>query len=54
MKKLLTILLEVIITAGAFSQSPQKISYQAVVRDANNNLVTNTTVGNADKYFAGF
>lgn len=27
------------------SQSPEKISYQAVIRDANNNLVTNTAVG---------
>ncbi len=29
----------------AFSQSPEKMSYQAVVRDNSNNLVTNTVVG---------
>jgi hypothetical protein len=29
----------------AFAQAPQKMSYQAVLRDNNNNLLANTTVG---------
>ena len=29
----------------AFAQAPQKMTYQAVIRDASNNLITNTTVG---------
>lgn len=28
----------------AFSQAPQKLTYQAVIRDASNNLLANTTV----------
>lgn len=30
---------------GAMAQAPQKMTYQAVVRDGNNLLITNTTVG---------
>jgi hypothetical protein len=32
-------------TATTFAQSPEKMNYQAVVRDSSNNLVTNQTVG---------
>jgi len=32
-------------TVSVFAQSPDKMSYQAVVRDANNTLVANQTVG---------
>jgi hypothetical protein len=28
-----------------FAQAPQKMSYQAVVRSANNNLITSSTIG---------
>jgi len=45
MKKVFTILVAVIISAGVFAQAPEKMSYQAVIRDLNNNLVTNQTVG---------
>jgi len=45
MKRIYTIIVAVLITASVFAQAPQKMTYQAVVRDANNNLVTNTQVG---------
>jgi len=32
-------------TASVFAQSPDRMSYQAVIRNSNNDLVTNTTVG---------
>ena len=45
MNRVFTILVAVILTAGAWAQSPQKMSYQAVIRNSSNNLVTNTVVG---------
>ena len=45
MKKLLTIIVAVLLFAGTYAQSPQKMSYQAVVRDASNALVTSHAVG---------
>jgi hypothetical protein len=49
MKKLSTLLapmaIGIILTASVFAQSPEKMSYQAVVRDGSNNLVTNQSVG---------
>lgn len=45
MRKLLTILVAELLTASVFAQSPEKISYQAVIRNNNGNLVTNTSVG---------
>ncbi len=51
MKKVFTILAVVLLTASVFlpqqagAQSPEKMSYQAVVRDASDNLVTNQSVG---------
>ena len=45
MKKLYSILAVVLFTASVFAQSPEKMSYQSVVRDASNNLITNTQVG---------
>jgi hypothetical protein len=44
MKKLLTIL-AAMLTIGLFAQIPQKMSYQAVVRDASGKLVTNHLIG---------
>lgn len=44
MKKLYTILLAVFLTATVWAQSPNKMSYQAVIRNASNNLVTSTAV----------
>ncbi|MEN8251348.1 MAG: hypothetical protein ABFS32_20630 [Bacteroidota bacterium] len=45
MRKIFTILAAVLLTVSVFAQSPEKMSYQAVVRDADNNLVTNQSVG---------
>jgi hypothetical protein len=45
MKKIYTILALVILSLGAFAQVPQKMSYQAVVRNASDALVVSTTVG---------
>ena len=45
MKRSLTLLSAVILTASAFAQAPEKMSYQAVVRDAGNALVTSQAVG---------
>ena len=51
MKKIFTILVAVLLTASVFlpqqasAQSPEKMSYQAVIRDASNNLETNQAVG---------
>ena len=51
MKKIITILAVVLITVSVFlpqqanAQAPQKMSYQAVIRNASNALVTSTPVG---------
>ncbi|MCF8224117.1 MAG: DUF1566 domain-containing protein [Bacteroidales bacterium] len=45
MKRFLTIFATLLLTATAFSQAPEKISYQAVVRDNTNELVTEHEVG---------
>jgi uncharacterized protein (TIGR02145 family) len=45
MKKIFAILAASLLTAGIFAQSPGKMSYQAVIRDASNNLVTSQVVG---------
>jgi len=45
MKNIYIILSAVIITVNVFAQAPEKMSYQAVVRDASKNLVTSIAVG---------
>ena len=45
MKKLIAILVTSILTVGAHAQAPQKMSYQAVIRNVSNALVTSTPVG---------
>lgn len=45
MKKLYTIVLAVLLTASVFAQSPEKMSYQAVIRNSSNQLVTDTQIG---------
>ena len=45
MKKLLTSLVAVIITVSVFAQAPEYMSYQAVIRNANDSLVKNQAVG---------
>jgi len=45
MKKIYSIIVGVLLTASVFAQAPEKMSYQAVVRDGSNNLVSSTSVG---------
>lgn len=45
MKKIITICVAILMTASLWAQSPEKMSYQAVVRDGNNALVSSTAVG---------
>ena len=51
MKNLITICAAILMTASVFlpqqssAQSPEKMSYQAVVRDGSNNLVSSSAVG---------
>ena len=45
MKKIYTLVVALVITASTFAQSPEKMSYQAVVRDAGNAIVSNQAVG---------
>lgn len=45
MKKIFSVLTAIFLTASAFAQSPEKMSYQAVIRNSSNVLVTNTQVG---------
>lgn len=45
MKKIITICSAILMTASVFAQSPNKMSYQAVIRNSSNGLVTNSAVG---------
>lgn len=45
MKKLITIVAALLMTVSLWAQAPEKMSYQAVVRNASNNLVANQAVG---------
>jgi len=45
MKKIFTFIGAVLLTASVFAQAPQKMSYQAVIRNSANALITNTNVG---------
>jgi hypothetical protein len=45
MKKLFSITATLLITINIWAQAPQKMSYQAVIRNASNTLVVNLTVG---------
>jgi len=45
MKKIFAFIAVAVFSAGVFAQSPGKMSYQAVVRDASDKLVTNIAVG---------
>jgi hypothetical protein len=44
MKKIHFILIGLLLTTGVIAQAPQKLNYQAVVRNTQNELVSNTTV----------
>ena len=45
MKKTLTLLIAVILSSQLFAQAPNKMSYQAVIRNSSNNLVTTKSIG---------
>jgi uncharacterized protein (TIGR02145 family) len=45
MRKIFTILVAVLLTASVFAQSPEKMSYQAVIRNSSDAIVTNTQIG---------
>lgn len=45
MKLIFTILTTVLLTATIWAQSPEKMSYQAVIRNSSDVLITNTEVG---------
>ncbi len=45
MKKLFTLFMIIAVTITVFAQSPQKMSYQAVIRNSSDQLVTNQAVG---------
>ena len=45
MRKLFTFFAALFLTVSVFAQSPDKMSYQAVIRDSNLELITNTAIG---------
>lgn len=45
MKKIISLFIGIILSVSLFAQAPQKMSYQAVIRDASNNLVINHAIG---------
>jgi len=45
MKRIYTILVAVLLTASVFAQTPEKMSYQAVIRNSSDQLVTNQGIG---------
>ena len=45
MKRIITLYSAIILASGIFAQSPDKMSYQAVIRNSTNQLVSNQTVG---------
>jgi uncharacterized protein (TIGR02145 family) len=45
MKRVLTIVIVIIAMANVLAQAPQKMSYQAVIRNSSNQLATNQSVG---------
>ena len=45
MKKIYSILAGLLLTASVFAQAPQKMSYQAVIRNSSNTLITSAPIG---------
>jgi Protein of unknown function (DUF1566) len=45
MKRVFTILVAVLLTASMFAQSPEMMSYQAVIRNSSSQLMCNQTIG---------
>ncbi len=53
MNRLLTLLITLLLISNALAQVPQKMSYQAVVRDAQDSLLTNQQIGIQISLFQG-
>lgn len=45
MKKIFQLFVTIALTSQVFAQSPQKMSYQAVIRNSSNQLITNQMIG---------
>ena len=45
MKRIISVIAVILLTSSVFAQSPEKMSYQAVIRDGSNNLVASAPVG---------
>lgn len=45
MRRFITIIAAILLSAGAIAQAPQKMSYQAVIRNSSNALLISKTVG---------
>ena len=45
MKTIFTFLVVAVIAVGVFAQSPEKINYQAVIRNTNDQLITDQSIG---------
>jgi hypothetical protein len=45
MKKIYSIVAGLLLTVSVFAQAPQKMSYQAVIRNSSSALITSTPVG---------
>jgi hypothetical protein len=45
MKKIFTLTFVLLSAYGIFAQAPEKLSYQAVIRNSSNELITNTPIG---------
>lgn len=45
MKRIITLIVILLMTTNIFAQAPQKMSYQAVIRDASNDLIANQAIG---------
>jgi len=45
MKKVITLFTTILLVTGLFAQAPEKMSYQAVIRDAGDMLVNNSNIG---------
>ncbi len=45
MKRIFTAFATILITASILAQSPEMISYQAVIRDSDDQLVINSSIG---------
>ena len=45
MRRLIAIFGIAVVSLTAYNQVPEKLSYQAVIRDVNNNLINNQSIG---------